>query len=357
MIVAAVPQAVAATVATLLLVGWVLYVLFNLRWGRPEAGSEVELAPNRKEYFDDEGMEGHRLEKMQVFGLAMLVVCAVGLPAYWILEPARQNGAQAGAQKKLANWGAAYFDVTGNGGFNCAGCHGGMKASGGNAEYTITDPNTGEVKAVTWNAPALNTVLYRFSEDEVRFILVYGRQFSPMSPWGTEGGGPMNFQQINTLIAYLKSIQLPQEGCTKENPLCKGKDGVLNAAAQKDYADQVAQYIKDEAAKGHVMTQGEALFQMSAVAGAYSCARCHTKGWSYGDPQQMGGGALGPNLTGGSETRQFPNVTDNQAFICSGSELGKKYGAQGQGSGRMPGYCGLLTEDQRKAVVEYIRGL
>jgi mono/diheme cytochrome c family protein len=357
MIIAAVPQAVGATIAIILLVGWLLYVLFNLRWGRSEAGSEVELAPNRKEYFDDEGMEGHRLEKMQVFGLAMLVVCAVGLPAYWILEPTRQNGASSGAEKKLANWGAAYFDVTGNGGFNCAGCHGGMKAGGGNAEYTITDPNTGEVRAVNWNAPALNTVLYRYREEEVRYILQYGRPFSPMSPWGVEGGGPMNFQQINTLIAYLKSIQLPQEGCTKENPLCKGRDGKLNDAAKKDYAEQVAQYIKDEAAKGRVVTEGEALFQMSAVAGAYSCARCHTKGWSYGDPQQMGGGWFGPNLTGGAETRQFPNVKDNEAFLCNGAENGKKYGVGGQGNGRMPAFCGVLSDSQISSIVEYIRGL
>ena len=350
-------QAVSATIAIVLVVGWLLYVLFNLRWGRPEAGSEVELAPNRKEYFDDEGMEGPRLEKMQVFGLAMLVVVGIGLPAYWILEPTRQNGAKSGAEVKLANWGSAYFAPTAEGGFNCAGCHGGMKAGGGQAEYTITDPNTGEVKAVNWNAPALNTVLYRFSVEEVRYILVYGRPFSPMSPWGVEGGGPMNFQQIDTLISYLKSIQLPQEGCTTKNPMCKGTDGVLNAAAQKDYAEEVAKFITSEAAKGHPMTKGEALFQMSSLSGAYSCARCHTKGWSYGDPQQMGGGAFGPNLTGGSETRQFPSVSDNQAFICNGSENGKKYGSQGQGSGRMPGYCGLLTEDERKAIVEYIRGL
>jgi mono/diheme cytochrome c family protein len=350
-------QAISATIAIVLVAGWLLYVLFNLRWGRPEAGSEVELAPNRKEYFDDEGMEGSRLEKMQVFGLAMLVIIGIGLPAYWILEPNRENGARDGAEKKLANWGSAYFAPTAEGGFNCAGCHGGMKAGGGQAEYTITDPNTGEVKAVNWNAPALNTVLYRFTEDEVRYILVYGRPFSPMSPWGVEGGGPMNFQQINTLIAYLKSIQLPQEGCTVKQPLCKGADGVLNSAAQKDYATEVEKYIATEAAKGHAMSKGEALFQMSAVAGAYSCARCHTKGWSYSDPQQMGGGAFGPNLTGGSETRQFPNVKDNEAFICTGSENGKKYGSQGQGSGKMPGFCGLLTEDERKAIVEYIRGL
>ena len=357
MIVAAVPQAIAATIAIVLVAGWLLYVLFNLRWGRPEAGSEVELAANRKEYFDDEGMEGHRLERMQVFGLAMLVVCAVGLPAYWVLEPLRQKGASNGAEKKLANWGAAYFDVTANGGFNCAGCHGGMKEGGGNAEYTITDPNTGEVRAVSWNAPSLNTVLYRFREEEVRYILNYGRPFSPMSPWGTVGGGPMNFQQIDTLIAYLRSIQLPQEGCTKEKPLCNGRDGKLNQEAKATYAEQVDKYIAAEAAKGHNMTKGEALFQMSASAGAYSCARCHTKGWSYGDPQQMGGGWFGPNLTGGAESRQFPNVKDNEAFICNGAEDGKKYGAGGQGNGKMPAFCGVLTDDQIKSVVEYIRGL
>ena len=40
------------------------------------------------------------------------------------------------------------------------------------------------------------TANYRFDEEEVRFILVYGRPFSPMSPWGVDGGGPMNDQQI-----------------------------------------------------------------------------------------------------------------------------------------------------------------
>ena len=42
-----------------------------------------------------------------------------------------------------------------------------MKANGGTAPYTVTDQVTGEVRAVNWYAPALNTVLYRFDEDEV----------------------------------------------------------------------------------------------------------------------------------------------------------------------------------------------
>ena len=79
--------------------------------------------------------------------------------------------------------------------------HSGATGGGGQAPYTITDPNTGEVQSVLWNAPALNTVLYRYDESELKFILVYGRPFSPMSPWGLAGGGPMNDQQIDTLIA------------------------------------------------------------------------------------------------------------------------------------------------------------
>ncbi len=88
-----------------------------------------------------------------------------------------------------------------------------MKAAGGVAPFNITDGRTGEVKAVEWYAPALNTVFYRFDEEEVRFIIVYGRAFSPMSPWGLEGGGPLNAQQVDTLLAYIESIQIEREDC------------------------------------------------------------------------------------------------------------------------------------------------
>jgi mono/diheme cytochrome c family protein len=108
---------------------------------------------------------------------------------------------------------------------------------------------------------------------------------------------------------------------------------------------------------GTYATVGEALFNLNVNSGAYSCARCHTKGWSYDDPQATGGGALGPNLTGGSSVRQFPNQSDMIAFISGGSELGKRYGEQGQGSGRMPAFGQVYTEDQLKLIVEYVRSL
>ena len=250
--------------------------------------------------------------------------------------------------------GGRLYDVTANGGFNCAGCHGGTKGSGGAAVYALTDSKTGEVREVSWKAPALNTIYYRFSESEIRFILEYGRPFSPMSPWGVVGGGPMNDQQIQTVLSYLKSIQIPREDCTvvdADPRICDG--GHLPKAKQDEITAEAERLV----AAGTYSTLGEALFNLDLGGGNYSCARCHTKGWSYGDPQITGGGALGPNLTGGSAVRQFPVKNDMMNFIKGGSEYGKRYGEQGQGSGRMPAFGAMLTDEQVNAIVDYVRGL
>ena len=334
--------------------GWIVYGLFNIRKSRAEIGSEIELAANRKPYYDDEILEGKKIERTQLIGLLFLAVITITLPLYWILEPSRQAGAIKEWDNIFEHWGGSLFDVTANGGFNCAGCHGGMGGPGGAANTTMADPKTGEVKEISWKAPAINTVFYRYSEEEVRFILDYGRPFSPMSPWGIKGGGPLNDQQIQTLIEYLKSIQIPRENCLvvdADPRTCDG--GHLPVAKQDEIQTEAERLVK----AGTYSTIGEALFNFDLGSGNYSCARCHTKGWSYGDPQITGGGGFGPNLTGGSAVRQFPQKSDMVSFIQGGSEYGKRYGEQGQGSGRMPAFGAMLTDEQISAVVDYVRGL
>ena len=340
-------------IAVVLLLAFVVAIAVNVRKGRAEVGSEVELAPNRKPYMDDEELETKKLDRTLGLGLVALGVIALTLPLYWLAEPGRQSD----MVKHYEDVAIARGEEIYVNGAQCAGCHG-PNAVGGVASYTILDPKTGEyVDQVQWKAPALNTVMYRYSEDEVRFILNYGRPFSPMSAWGTVGGGPMNDQSIQTLIDYLKSIQIPQENCTESgtrsyyNPTCL--DGKLPAATNKDIMAE-AQRLVDAGTYGSL---GEALFNLDLNSGAYSCARCHTKGWSYGEPQTTGGGALGPNLTGGSTIRQFPNQTDMIEFLKVGSELGKRYGEQGQGSGRMPAFGQTYTDEQLKLIVEYVRSL
>jgi mono/diheme cytochrome c family protein len=347
---------IAWVLLAIMVVGWIVYAALNAGASRRELGSEIEVAANRKPYYDDEELEGRRLELVQLFSVIMLVIVVIGLPLYWIFEPSRLAGATEGQQNRFVTWGSRLFSPTGTypESFNCAGCHGGMRATGSVAPFNITDGRTGEVKAVEWYAPALDTIFYRFDEDEVRFIIVYGRAFSPMSPWGLDGGGPLNDQQVDTLLAYLKSIQIEREDCgpDEDDPrVCDS--GHLPADDQADIDALARRAVED----GQFASYGEALFNLDLASGAYSCARCHTAGWSWGDPGVAGQGAFGWNLTGGAVATHFPNESDMIDFIKSGSELGAKYGTQGQGSGRMPGFERMLTDEQIEAIVDYVRSL
>ena len=51
-------QAIGIVVAILIVLGWVLYLFANSRRTKPEVGSEIELAANRKPYLSDDQLEG-----------------------------------------------------------------------------------------------------------------------------------------------------------------------------------------------------------------------------------------------------------------------------------------------------------
>ena len=170
----------------------------------------------------------------------------------------------------------------------------------------------------------------------------------------------MNDQQIDNLLEYLKSIQIPREDCGPGEveamkfygqELCES--GHLPSNVQADIQTSIDAAIES----GEATSVGEAIFNLELGSGAYSCARCHTQGWSYDDPGQTGQGAFGWNLTGGATNSHFDNEADMIAFLKKGREFGKVYGNQGQGSGRMPGFGALLTDEQIEAVVEYVRSL
>jgi hypothetical protein len=67
------PRSIAAVIFIAIALGWAVYLFANIRSARHEVGSEVELAANRKPYFDDETLEGPRLLRFQFFGLSLLV--------------------------------------------------------------------------------------------------------------------------------------------------------------------------------------------------------------------------------------------------------------------------------------------
>ena len=98
----------------------VVYAFINLRQAQPEIGSEIELAPNRKPYVDDEELEGRKLDRTLSLGLLGLFIVGIGLPLYWLRSRVARATARGDLHRKFVDRGAEMFATTEKGGFNCA---------------------------------------------------------------------------------------------------------------------------------------------------------------------------------------------------------------------------------------------
>ena len=157
-------------------------------------GSE-EIPSNLAPGESDEILETKRLERAQQAAVLLSAFLAVGIPLYYLGEPARQDSfVEAYAEESVAR-GLAHWEE-----YVCASCHG---ADGGGGVALYVEKRTGV--SVNWVAPSINDVFYRYDRDEVRYWLVFGRQNSPMPAWGLDGGGPMTPEQIEELLDYMES--------------------------------------------------------------------------------------------------------------------------------------------------------
>lgn len=359
-------QAIGIVIAVVVVLGFVVYAAFNIKAGREEVGAEIELAANLKPYYDDDELETKKLDRTLTLGLAGLVLVGVGLPAYWLAEPGRQDGAEAEYLRVFESRGEELYTT----GAQCNSCHG-PEGVGGVAPYTILDSDNEFVAQVNWQAPALDNVLLRYDRDEVYYILEYGRPYSPMPAWGAGGGGPLTEQQLENIIDYLASIQI-SSGESKQAVEQELRASLgLGEDEEIDYTD---------------LATGEALFNLGRdtgfSGGAYACGRCHTRGWSI-DPASAkpadadldlyvdypdGAGGYGPQLRNGIIPRQFATIAELADFLHIGAERGVPYGQNGlSGDGMMPGFGddpnteeaddGMLTMEMIEAIARYVESL
>ena len=311
-------RAIGLTVAVVVFIGFIAMFIRNMLSARAELGSEIELAANKKQYLSDEELEGTKLDKSLSFALIVLGVTSLSLPFYWLAEPGRQEGAVDAYQLNFESRGEGSYLVTAQ----CVNCHaaGGV---GGSAPYVLQDADGQFIANADWNAPALNDVLLRYTEEEVRYILNFGRPGSPMAAWGTPGGGPLTEQQVQNIIEYIDTFQVQSL-----DPI------VINQSDDPDAANEAADKLTEEMyeevlrslSAGEFDSIGEAVFNLGLYSGyrngSVSCGRCHTAGWSLGASvfpgllddgvAGCGGGSpsgIGYNLCSSSTVDRFPDDT------------------------------------------------
>ena len=177
----------------------------------------------------------------------------------------------------------------------------------------------------------------------------------------------------NQITAQVEKNPKAVDAATKKKGIACG---TYQAAVKQVADDQKAlDWAIDWAARRANVSDGQLLFELN-------CARCHTEGWSIFNPiappgtpgsvDVLGlsgggggtGGGSGFNLRDGGEVRRFGSDVDGGFqhqvdFVSEGSNPHAQYGngtaGTGIGTGRMPGFGQMLTEDMIKQIVSYER--
>ena len=185
-----------AVVASLL--AWMTYLVLNSR--RSRSTFEETPPPNQTPYMSDAELENVRTTKVLRAAVFAAAALALVIPAYAFNESNRQAEAADDIAALAIEEGEHWYNF-----FECSSCHG---PDGGGGAAAFTEPRSGV--DTSWQVPSLNDVLYRFDREEISDLIVYGRQGTPMPGSGLEGGGAMTVQEVDQVIDFLASIQIPQ---------------------------------------------------------------------------------------------------------------------------------------------------
>jgi mono/diheme cytochrome c family protein/Zn finger protein HypA/HybF involved in hydrogenase expression len=201
------------------------------------------------------------MEKKIFTAMVLTVALAALLSVYWLLEPYRVTVEAEKMRSESAEKGKSIYLT------HCARCHGG---TGGPQKGIRAINSKNYLKAVD------DTILYK--------IIERGIPRTAMVALGDKEGGPLNPEQINQLVAFLRSwektaLTLPEEAPSKERPA---------------FIHEEAAYVGSESCIGcheglnkeHI----EVWRKSSMAAKAFSliknekhktkCIRCHATGYS-----------------------------------------------------------------------------
>ena len=184
-----------------LLLVWMAYLFVNSR--RSKAAAQEAAPSNVSPGASDDELENKRLTRVLRAALLGSALMAIIMPWYALNEPGRQEAFAEETIEFDIEEGAHWFSTEG---FQCADCHG---PAGGGGAAPFSEARSG-VNTV-WAVPSLDDIFFRYEEEEVRHWIVFGREGTPMPPYGLDGGGAMTVQEIDQVMAFLRSIQVTQE--------------------------------------------------------------------------------------------------------------------------------------------------
>jgi mono/diheme cytochrome c family protein len=206
---------------------------------RGRARQEADIPNAMRPGPSDPDLETPLLQKLQGWGVLLVVFLVVWVPATWLLEPGTNLAQERDLKVDAIHRGSLaveLFTEENQGGVGCVQCHGPTLEGG-----RILNPNTPNPNDVQIT-PNLTTVCGGpfsghpaiYSLKDIYTTIEQGRGLMPS--WSIRFEGALNDQQINDIVTYLVSIQNEEEVPFGEN-ICRNPEAQTKAV--EDYLDGI----------------------------------------------------------------------------------------------------------------------
>ena len=148
----------------------------------------------------------------------------------------------------------------------------------------------------------------------------------------------MNDQQIQNLVDYLQSIQITPAQSQSSWPSTSRR---CASSKNADGSPRTRRTVTDgERCSTSATTTASPAVRTRAAAATPRAGRTATR--------PPTGRRYGPGLANGDTLRQLPGrrpgATNQIDFVCTGSESASSTARNGQGTGRMPGFCSVPAD-------------
>jgi hypothetical protein len=202
-------DAIALVVAAFALVLFFSALALSARGRRLGRGGRPDIPPAMQPGPSDADLEKPRLEKLQGWGVALVLFFVVFIPLVWLKEPAENLSQSQQLLQDSIGRGALevqLYSESNQSGIGCVRCHGDNPTLGGGHNLfngvLVTVPNLRTVcGGATFGHALIHNVV------DVRNTIMQGRPGTDMPSWSVRFAGALDDQQIQDLVEYLVSIQ------------------------------------------------------------------------------------------------------------------------------------------------------
>lgn len=209
----------------LLIAGGILLLRGRQRATAPEIPRGMRPGPS------DADLETPLLQKLQGWGLLLVIFFVVWVPGTWLFEPGTnldQDRALLTNSIARGERAVELFTEENQGGVGCVRCHGpeleGSRILNTTTQMPIITPNLTTVCGGPFTGHPLI-----YGQKDIYTTIEQGRGLMPS--WSIRYAGALNDQQINDIVNYIISIQ-DESVVTKDKDVCTNPDAQTAAVEQ-----------------------------------------------------------------------------------------------------------------------------